>query len=346
MEDSLPVKLLDRSTIEQQVEVYMRSFDVGMPVEQVIDNWKKEHYENPVHEAYIFGVFDGDRLVSINGYMPMRYRYNGVACHVIQSCVSGTIPEYRGKGIWSKLVTFAVSYFKSEGVYDLLIGFPNHETSYGGFMKMNWAHVTDAINYLMVVNGKNFAREMTNKNIPLTGIFGAQRAKIGLTNTSGFRTGEPLPIFGGDDAKGFSLVADEAFLEWKKRYRDLRCFGVYTSDGRPVANCRYLLGSYHSGEIVKLCDIKLADRTKKEVSVYAYCIKQLVKRHPDAAFIRVWAMDGSPAEKIWRRLLFVKVGNGKHANPFITYTLKTDVISEDAMHAKENWTNATFLDLD
>ena len=344
MEDKFIIKLLDRRTLKQQVEVYMRSFNVKESVNSVIEKWKSEHYENPVHEAYIFGAFDVNKLVSINAYMPMKYEYQGKECNVIQSCVSGTIPEYRGKGIWSKLVRYALDYFKKEGIYDFLIGFPNYKTSYGGFIKMKWAHDSDAINYLMIVNGRQFVKAAINKNVPLSGILGLQQIKINLAGRLNYKIGDMRLIIRKNNEKGFSLVENEKFVEWKKIYKGLEWFGIYTLDGIHIGNCRYFTEDYHGSKIIKLCDIKPFDKTNENTSFYAFCIREIIRRHNDAAFIRVWVMNESPLEKFYKKLLFVK--DGKHENPFITYSLKADVVPEEILHNKENWINASFLDLD
>ncbi len=344
MEDKFIIKLLDVSTLEQQVEVYMQSFDVKRPLDSVIEKWKSEHYDNPVHEAYIFGAFDAEKLVSINAYMPMKYKYEGKECNAIQSCISGTIPEYRGKGIWSKLVKYAIGYFKEEGKYDFLIGFPNYKTSYGGFMKMNWSHDSNAINYLMIVNGKQFVKAAINRNVPLSGILHLQQIKINLHKRLKYTTGEMRLVAGNSNEKSFSLVDSDEFIEWKKNYKGLEGFGVYTSEGIHLGNCRYFIEDYHGCKIIKLCDIKSLDKTNEALSFYAFCIREIIKRHREVAFIRIWLMDESPLENVYKRLLFVK--DGKHKNPFITYSLKGDVIPEEILHNKENWINASFLDLD
>lgn len=344
MKDKFIIKLLDRSTLEQQIDVYMQSFNVTRPLNCVIEKWKFEHYDNPVHEAYIFGAFDADKLVSINAYMPMKYKYDGKECNVIQSCVSGTIPEYRGKGIWSKLVKYAINYFKEKEKYDFLIGFPNYKTSYSSFMKMNWSHDSNAINYLMIVNGKQFIKASTNRNIPLSGILRIQQIKINLGKKLNYKIGDMRLIARNDNEKGFSIVENIELIEWKKSYKGLEGFGVYTSNGIHIGNCRYFTEGYHGCKIIKLCDIKCLDKTNETASFYAFCIREIIRRHNDAAFIRVWVMNESPLEKLYKKLLFVK--DRKHENPFITYSLKNDVIPEEILHKKENWITVSFLDLD
>lgn len=343
MMSNYEVKLLDSSSIRQQVEVYMCAFETEDTIDNVIEYWKKKHFDNPVHSSYVFGVFDQNKLVSINAYMPMEYAFDDRTCKVIQSCESGTIPEYRGKGIWSKVVTFAVDYFIKEHEYDFLIGFPNFENSFGGFMKMNWNHVADMVNYIMIGDGKEFFKTITKgRVVPFGGLCSIQRVFLPFNTCSNLHvcegiSNEYVPL------KGFSLCDSKEFIEWKKNYKNLKEFGVKDNNGDIIAVCRYFLGDYNGKKVVYLCNIKVFKHDCSIKTIYALCIKEIIKKNPKIAFIRAWAMKGSNADKVFRKLLFIK---SKHHNPFITYQLKENLISTECVNNKNNWNNISFFDLD
>lgn len=343
MESGLEVRLLDVSSIHQQVEVYMIAFEIEEPIDKEIDHWKKKHFENPVHSSYIFGAFDKEKLVSINAYMPMKYCFNGRKCKVIQSCESGTLPEYRGKGIWSKVVSFAVEYFTKEQVYDFFIGFPNFKNSYGGFIKMSWSHDADVINYVMIGNGKSFVKSLTNgRTLPFSGIGNVQRIKIPLNARKDLRICDEVSKENAS-LKGFSLCDDTDFIEWKKSYKELREFGIKDCRGNIVAVCRYYLKEYNGNKVVHLCNLKVLEQECSLESLYALSVKEILKRHQEIAFIRAWAMKGSNTEKAYKRLFFLK---SNHRNPFVTYQLKENTISGECLHDAYNWNNISFIDLD
>ena len=344
MDQSLEVKLLDKDSLRQQVEVYISAFDSHDTVDDTIVYWERKHYCNPVHSSYVFGVFDKEKLVSINAYMPMHYTYGNKVCNVIQSCESGTIPAYRGKGIWSKVVKFAVEYFKKEGKYDFLIGFPNYENSYGGFIKMKWNHDADIVNYILIANGKEFIKSaIPGKAIPFGRLLESQRIRVSI---KGRRPELNILESNKIDAtvsNGFSLEVNQAFIDWKEKYKSVKCFEIVDSRGEHVANCMYFVGEYNGSKVVQLCNPSITSDRIDVNTIYAYCIREVLKKNPNAAFIRAWAMSNSIPARVYKDLFFLK---SKHHNPFITYQLKNDVVKTDELRNVNNWKNLSFLDLD
>lgn len=56
MDQSLEVKLLDKSSLRQQVEVYISAFDSHDTVDDTIVYWERKHYCNPVHSSYVYNI--------------------------------------------------------------------------------------------------------------------------------------------------------------------------------------------------------------------------------------------------------------------------------------------------
>ena len=343
MGKELEVKLLNAASLQQQVDVYIRAFETKDTAQKIIEYWKKKHFDNPIHPSYVFGVYDEERLVSINAYMPMHYVYNHKLCNVIQSCESGTIPEYRGKGIWSKVVRFAVDYFVNEGKYDFLIGFPNFDNSYGGFMKMKWNHDADVINFILIANGKEFVRHILNKTVASVGYaLGIQKTVVVCRENKEYKVVKQLHSLDCVE-NGFYLKADFDFLLWKEKYKGLNSFCIADSNNSIIATCMYYLGEYKGAEVIHFCNPIIGKDCKSVEKVYAFAIKTVLKNNPGAAFVRAWAIKDSDAERIYKKIMFLR---SKHHNPFITYQLKDDVVSADVLHAAKNWENISFLDLD
>lgn len=135
----LIIKRLDAETINDQLEL----FNLVFRQTYSIDMWHHKHFTNPdSKKCDIFGAFDGDRLVGINGFISSRYKYSDVEYYVLQSCESAVHPDYRGKGIFSKIVKYALeqSDLKDDNCY--IIGFPNTANAYPGFKKMGWDTLT------------------------------------------------------------------------------------------------------------------------------------------------------------------------------------------------------------
>lgn len=343
MNKEIEVRLLDASSIQEQVEVYKRAFNSTEQVEKVIEYWKRKHFDNPIQRSYVFGVYDEKKLVSINAYMPMRYSMDSQIYNVIQSCESGTIPEYRGGGIWSKVVKYAVNYFRNEGKYDFLIGFPNYENSYGGFMKMKWSHVVDVTNYILIANGKEFIKSAVSKTIaPIGGILDVQKICIKCRTNKKFKAIDKTQIVKNKE-DGFVLKTDFNFIQWKEKYKGMRSFSIVDENDRVLAECMYFKSKYKDSEVVHFCNPIIDNECCDILAVYATAINKVLKDNHKVAFIRAWTIGGSITEKAYRKNGFLR---SKHPNPFIVYQLKDDIIMNKKLCSADNWQNISFLDLD
>ena len=346
MGETFEIRCLSKDFADEQIEVYIKSFQKEESYADVKDTWVKKHYENPVHESYVFGAFDGDRLVSINAYMPMKYHCGDKTINVIQSCESGTLPEYRGKGLWSKVVKYAINYFKECGEYDFLIGFPNYENSYGGFVKMNWNHDMEIYNYIMIANGKVLAKSITGKSIPFAGILGAQKCRLskGVFDKYTVTTLDYDDFSEWKSAKdGFCVDISRGFIEWKKRYKKMITIAIKNNITGATAIGMYSITSFRKEKIALLFGVFGNDDNIDKKEVMSVAIQTLLNDNKELAFIRTWAMPGSDNELAVRKLGFIK---SKHHNPFITYSLKSDIVAEEEIRKTGNWKTLTFLDLD
>ncbi len=342
MGEEFRIELVDKEKIDDLLIVYRAAFDSTADYEKTKEYWKKKHYTNPVHDSYVFGAYDGDKLVSMNAYMPMKYKIDERNVSVIQSCESGTLPDYRGKGLWSKVVTYAINYFKQSGEYDFLMGFPNYENSYGGFIKMKWNHDTDIINYIMVGNGQGFVKALVGKKIPFTRVFEVQRIRLSKRvrcKYSIMPEAEEMPL---ENQEGFNVELSKEFIEWKQNYKKLEYFFIKSNITNKHGICYYSL-DYYKGERIALLYRLDAPYGNSIIEFYSIAIQEILKRHKEIAFIRTWVMPKSDNEQVAKELGFIK---SKHHNPFITYTLKEDVISEDLLRNECNWKNLSFMDLD
>ena len=104
------IKALDRNTLPDQLGVYRAAFNATKGYEENNAVWIKKHYENPLGDSLVFGAYYEGKLVGMNAYMPVEYQYQGAIIPMLQSCESGVLPEFQGKGIWSKVVRYAIDY--------------------------------------------------------------------------------------------------------------------------------------------------------------------------------------------------------------------------------------------
>lgn len=342
------IRLLNVESIDGQISVYHQSFNPHENYEETKMRWQKKHFYNPIHASFVFGAFDGDKLICINAFMPQKYKYRGKILNVIQSCDSGTLPEYRGKGIWSQVIKYAIDYFKKDDFYDFILGFPNYDNSYRGFLKLNWKDVADVANLIMIGNSVEFVKA-TGK-IQLTSIsyvFLLQQLFLKLfakSNKYTLKKGaiKDAILYTGNSE--ISLNTDKSFMQWKMKYRNLESFNVFSQD-KLIATCYYSIVNYRNEKVILLFDIcvKSDIPTGDIKKIYATCVSELLKLYKNIAFIRIWVMTGNKNYELYKNLLFIKSG---HHNKFILYPLNAKHISEKTLLNPKLWDNISFMYLD
>lgn len=333
---------LDKSTLQDQLKVYRAAFNATKGYEETNAVWVKKHYENPLGDSLVFGAYHDGKLVGMNSYMPVEYQYKGKAIPMLQSCESGVLPEYQGKGIWSKVVRFAVDYIFQDTKYQAVIGFPNYINSYPGFKKMGWDTLLGMNNFVMVNNAKEFAKGLFKSKkmlqllgrcifIQKTGIWfygrGYQKFKI---EECGFDD-----LLWDDDRDVLSVTHSYELLKWKESYKGIKTLSIKSGNNH-IASCIYSFGEYEGSQIIKIEKCVLTEGSpislKKAV---ALLVKYFAQKYPQIAFIRVWVMPETEFASAMKGLLFLK---SSHPNPFIIKQ-NTEAFSD------KRW-NLSFFDLD
>lgn len=336
----LELKLLNKDTFDDQC--YVHSIVFGDKEGQVKTYWQKKHYDNPLGNSLIFGAYLDNRLVGINCFQPCTYKINGEILKAFQSCESGVLPEYQGKGIWGKLMKFAESYIRTNTDCDVLIGFPNYRTSYPGFKKMSWNTICIMNNYLLINNAKSFLQTILPNKKTLQSIFSVflniQKCFLKCFKTKKLYV-EPISnnslIWNKIDNE-FSILFSDKQLFWKLDYKQLLCLGVKDNNNNLLATCIYGISKYKGQRIIYINRLEFSSNNNMSEKVVLACLNDyLLNKYPDTAFIRVWVKPNDKYNKLFKNLLFLKT---KHPNPFII-----KMISDKDMNYR--W-NISFLDLD
>lgn len=119
----LVVRAFGRSEVETHVDsfallhgVRREDFDLAF-----MDWW---FFQNPTHEGLLAGVFDGDKLVGYVGFAAQHLRVEGrrVSAAILSSAF--THPDYRGKGLFSRLIRYLVEVAGERG-HEAVFGWPN-----------------------------------------------------------------------------------------------------------------------------------------------------------------------------------------------------------------------------
>jgi hypothetical protein len=96
-------------------------------------DWK--HEQNPFGHSYGFVAVENDRVIGVRLFMPWNFIYQGSVVRAIRPVDTATLPEARGKGIFSRLTLSGIEQLKDK--YDFIFNTPN-ENSRPGYLKMGW----------------------------------------------------------------------------------------------------------------------------------------------------------------------------------------------------------------
>lgn len=337
---------LDKKTIAEQVNVYSKSFNYNGNKNELINRWILKHYSNPIENSLIFGAFIENELVGINAFQPSIYLRNKANFYVLQSCESGVLPNYRGLGIWQKIMDFAVEYIQNNTQYVAIIGFPNYNNSYHGFVKMGWKTLYYMDNWLVVNNSKKLIASITDKSmfkffhsflsLQKTAIYFRckKRNKFVIDDKlsiDDFKLGKD-----NDSSNDVHLDINREYIKYKINYKNLLKLQV-KKDNVIISECFYEAKNTEKGEIIiinKIFFYKTSSKINRK-SVAIIC-DYILKKHSNSILIRYWGYPNSLTNKIFKQLLFFKTF---HKNPFIIKDLNKDYLSNDS------W-NVSFLDLD
>lgn len=336
------ITLLDKSTIDSQVKVYHAAFNKQAPFEEVKRQWIKKHYENPIENSLIFGAFEEGELVGLNAYLPSCYKLNGGDVYVLQSCESGVLPSQQGKGIWGKIVRYAVDYIAKHTRYVAIIGFPNYRNSYPGFKKMGWKTLYEMNNLILVNNVKFFSKSLFGNKKLLQFL---ARVSVVLRTPTFFcslfqgnlrvKECEMHLVLWNDNPEKLTINHYEEWLNWKADYKMLKSLAVYQGK-EIIASCIYGIDHFEGNEVVRLDHLSFSENSKiGKSAILSKLLRFFKKERPNAAFVRTWTMPGSEQTKLYKKLWFLR---SSHPNPFIITE------SEEKLGLKD-W-SLSFFDLD
>lgn len=338
----MEIVLLDKSTIDAQVRVYHAAFNKQAPLEEIKTQWIKKHYENPIENSLIFGAFEGEELVGLNAYLPSCYMLNGEKVYLLQSCESGVLPSQQGKGVWGKVVRYAVEYIEKNTRYVGIIGFPNYRNSYPGFKKMGWKTLFEMNNLILVNNAKNFSKSLFASRKILqffARIAVIQRIPLGIKALSHsdikIKECSISDVFWEDVRDKITIDHSDKWCFWKADYKQMHSLSLNQGE-RLLASCIYGIDHFEGNEVIRLDYFAVTPESNISSRVLlSKVLKYLKVVYPAAAFVRTWTMNDTGFNKDLKKLLFLR---SSHPNPFILTEPKCNL-------ADKQW-SLSFFDLD
>ncbi len=326
MKKEIAYRLGGVDTAAQQADLFNRVFDQCATAA----SWKRKYLDNPLSNVNtVMCAFDGDKVVGINGFVPMEYECEGTVYRVVQSCDTAVDPEYRGCGIFSKMIVCAQKLFAEEG-YDAMVGYPNGN-SYHGFLKLGWEEQARTMKYFYPCCVKKVAEEMLSKNLPgfldplanmwrvlHTGRYSGKKSDYAITRSEHINAEEYLSFL---ENEGFRIRITQEYLDWKLSAG----YFYYTVRHNAEPICKVLVCSYTVKEGFlrgNILGIKRETADKTELSTaFALLLKELFRQYD---VLSVWESGDVMVNEVLRRVGFIKNFSAKDGSPFIVKPLSND----------------------
>ncbi|MDI1448102.1 GNAT family N-acetyltransferase [Polyangium sp. 6x1] len=117
------VRAIARGEVREHVASFAQLHGVR-PEEFDADFMDWWFFQNPTHDGLLSGAFDGDKLVGYVGFAAQHLRVEGrrVSAAILSSAF--THPDYRGKGLFQRLIRFLVEAAGARG-HEAVFGWPN-----------------------------------------------------------------------------------------------------------------------------------------------------------------------------------------------------------------------------
>lgn len=97
-------------------------------------SWK--HHQNPFGRSVAWVAVDGEEIVGFRTFMRWEFIRDGEPVGAVRAVDTATRPDYRGRGVFTRLTTTAVEELRSAGVA-FVFNTPN-DKSRPGYLKMGW----------------------------------------------------------------------------------------------------------------------------------------------------------------------------------------------------------------
>lgn len=252
--------------------------------------WQYLNYGNPISpQGNIIGAFDGEKLIGINTFMLMKYTYNNEYYYGLQSGNSAIDPNYRGKGIFTKMMKYAEDYYSSKN-YQFMLGFPNRN-SHPAFTKMGWTDAASLHYLILQLNTNEIIKRVFGFNLPKicnifsgwlnlkSHLFSRKNPSLKLERHEKI-TPEISGLVSSLSKNSFTFVNDFESLQWKLA-NPIYIFYTVKEDDRIVA---FFIVREHTfasvigrkAEVIETCYV--SDDLKLQKSAYSIFIQELRKK--------------------------------------------------------------------
>jgi GNAT superfamily N-acetyltransferase len=106
----------------------------GAPIESF---WRWKHIDNPFGVSPVLLAFDKDQLIGLRAFMRWQWAYKNNILPAFRAVDTATHPDYRGKGIFSKLTKALIKELQVTEPSCFIYNTPNSQSK-PGYLKMGW----------------------------------------------------------------------------------------------------------------------------------------------------------------------------------------------------------------
>jgi GNAT superfamily N-acetyltransferase len=130
------VRVANEQDVPAIIELFKISLgtEYGAPKESF---WRWKHIDNPFGKSPVLLAFDGGKLIGLRAFMRWQWQYKGQVLPSFRAVDTGTHPDYRGKGIFSRLTKQLIAELKESEPPSFIYNTPN-AVSKPGYLKMGW----------------------------------------------------------------------------------------------------------------------------------------------------------------------------------------------------------------
>jgi GNAT superfamily N-acetyltransferase len=129
-----------RVATEQDIPSILELFELslgtegGAPVESF---WRWKHIDNPFGVSPVLLAFDEEKLIGLRAFMRWQWKNHNTILPAFRAVDTATHPDYRGKGIFSKLTKTLIEELKVTEPSCFIYNTPNNHSK-PGYLKMGW----------------------------------------------------------------------------------------------------------------------------------------------------------------------------------------------------------------
>jgi GNAT superfamily N-acetyltransferase len=136
--DILPVDLQDPVRFERSYGLFAKAYpQLPLSMDSVRRDLAAQFFDT---EALYLGAWHKDQLVAFNGFLPHRLSYGDESVLVYQSVYSATLPEFGGRGLFSRIQEEARLRLRARGA-QLIVGYPNSRSFPIFTQKLGFQHI-------------------------------------------------------------------------------------------------------------------------------------------------------------------------------------------------------------